>query len=42
MVPTEYQRFFNLLRELVKEGKVLMTRIDDAVTRICESNSPWA
>jgi beta-glucosidase len=34
MVPTEYERFFNLLRELVKEGKVSMARIDDAVTRI--------
>ena len=34
MVPTEYERFFNLLRELVKEGKVPMARIDDAVTRI--------
>jgi len=34
MVPTEYEQFFNLLRELVKEGKVPMTRIDDAVTRI--------
>ncbi|HEY8188655.1 MAG TPA: glycoside hydrolase family 3 N-terminal domain-containing protein [Pyrinomonadaceae bacterium] len=34
MVPTEYQLFFNLLRELVKEGRVPMARIDDAVTRI--------
>jgi beta-glucosidase len=34
MEPTEYDQFFNLLRELVKEGKVPMTRIDDAVTRI--------
>jgi len=34
MVPREYERFFNLLRELVKEGKVPMARIDDAVTRI--------
>lgn len=34
MVPTDYERFFNLLRELVNEGKVPMTRIDDAVTRI--------
>jgi len=34
MVPTEYVRFFNLLLELVKEGKVPMARIDDAVTRI--------
>ena len=34
MVPTDYQRFFNLLLELVKEGKVPQARIDDAVTRI--------
>jgi beta-glucosidase len=34
MVPTDYERFFMLLRELVKEGKVPMARIDDAVTRI--------
>jgi beta-glucosidase len=34
MVPTAYERFFNLLRELVKEGKVPIARIDDAVTRI--------
>jgi len=34
MVPREYERFFNLLRELVNEGKVPMARIDDAVTRI--------
>jgi beta-glucosidase len=34
MVPTEYEQFFNLLLELVKEGKVPMARIDDAVTRI--------
>jgi len=34
MVPTDYQRFYNLLLELVKEGKVPMARIDDAVTRI--------
>jgi beta-glucosidase len=34
MEPTDYDRFFNLLRELVNEGKVPMTRIDDAVTRI--------
>ncbi len=34
MVPTAYERFFNLLRELVTEGKVPMSRIDDAVTRI--------
>jgi beta-glucosidase len=34
MEPTEYKQFFNLLRDLVKEGRVPMTRIDDAVTRI--------
>ena len=34
MVPSDYQRFYNLLLELVKEGKVPMARIDDAVTRI--------
>jgi beta-glucosidase len=34
MEPTDYQQFFNLLRELVQEGRVPMTRIDDAVTRI--------
>jgi beta-glucosidase len=34
MVPRKYEEFFSLLRELVKEGKVPMTRIDDAVTRI--------
>lgn len=34
MEPTEYAQFFTLLCELVKEGKVPMTRIDDAVTRI--------
>jgi beta-glucosidase len=34
MVPTDYEQFFNLLRELVKEGKVPLSRIDDAVTRI--------
>lgn len=34
MEPTEYKQFFNLLRELVMEGRVPMTRIDDAVTRI--------
>jgi beta-glucosidase len=34
MVPTKYQEFFTLLRELVKEGRVPMSRIDDAVKRI--------
>ena len=34
MEPTEYKQFFNLLRELVMEGRVPMARIDDAVTRI--------
>jgi beta-glucosidase len=34
MVPTGYRDFFNKLKELVTEGKVPMSRIDDAVTRI--------
>jgi beta-glucosidase len=34
MVPTGYRDFFNTLKELVTEGKVPMSRIDDAVTRI--------
>jgi beta-glucosidase len=34
MEPTDYVRFINLLLELVREGKVPLTRIDDAVTRI--------
>jgi beta-glucosidase len=34
MVPGRYRQFFNLLKELVNEGKVPMSRIDDAVTRI--------
>ncbi|MEO8360521.1 MAG: glycoside hydrolase family 3 N-terminal domain-containing protein [Vicinamibacteria bacterium] len=34
MVPDQYVKFFTLLKELVVEGKVPMTRIDDAVTRI--------
>jgi len=34
MEPTNYRRFIGLLRELVKEGRVPMTRIDDAVKRI--------
>lgn len=34
MVPTDYEQFFNLLLELVREGKVPMARIDDAVMRI--------
>jgi beta-glucosidase len=34
MVPTKYREFFALLRELVKEGRVPMSRIDDAVKRI--------
>ena len=34
MEPTDYRRFIGLLRELVNEGKVPMSRIDDAVTRI--------
>lgn len=34
MEPTSYAKFFNTLKELVTEGRVPMSRIDDAVTRI--------
>jgi beta-glucosidase len=34
MEPTDYVRFMNLLLELVREGRVPLSRIDDAVTRI--------
>jgi beta-glucosidase len=34
MEPAGYARFFDTLKELVNEGKVPMSRIDDAVTRI--------
>ncbi len=34
MVPTDYRDFFEDLKALVIEGKVPMSRIDDAVTRI--------
>ncbi|HXI23581.1 MAG TPA: glycoside hydrolase family 3 protein, partial [Pyrinomonadaceae bacterium] len=34
MEPSNYRRFIGLLRELVDEGRVPMTRIDDAVKRI--------
>ena len=34
MVPSRYRQFFKTLKELVNEGKVPMSRIDDAVTRI--------
>jgi len=34
MVPTRYREFIADLKALVNEGKVPMTRIDDAVTRI--------
>jgi beta-glucosidase len=34
MVPSNYKNFCNNLRELVNEGRVSMSRIDDAVTRI--------
>ncbi|MBN2242313.1 MAG: glycoside hydrolase family 3 C-terminal domain-containing protein [Acidobacteria bacterium] len=34
MAPDTYREFFNTLKELVEEGKVPMSRIDDAVTRI--------
>src|SRR4051794_12307611 len=34
MVPTRYREFYDDLMALVKEGKLPMSRIDDAVTRI--------
>jgi beta-glucosidase len=34
MEPTQYREFFQLLKELVEEGVVPMSRIDDAVGRI--------
>ncbi|MBN1362127.1 MAG: glycoside hydrolase family 3 C-terminal domain-containing protein [Sedimentisphaerales bacterium] len=34
MVPNRYAEFFNNLQQLVEEGTVPMSRIDDAVTRI--------
>ena len=34
MEPQNYARFFETLKELVEEGKVPVSRIDDAVTRI--------
>ncbi len=34
MVPNKYPEFFDTLKELVNEGKVPMSRIDDAVKRI--------
>ena len=34
MAPNTYKQFYNTLLELVKEGRVPMSRIDDAVTRI--------
>ncbi len=34
MEPTKYRNFFKYLKELVQEGTVPMSRIDDAVTRI--------
>jgi beta-glucosidase len=34
MTPKKYKQFFTSLKELVNEGKVPMSRIDDAVTRI--------
>ncbi len=34
MVPIRYQEFFNTLKSLVQAGRVPMSRIDDAVTRI--------
>jgi beta-glucosidase len=34
MVPTRYQEFYNTLKSLVTEGRIPMSRIDDAVIRI--------
>jgi beta-glucosidase len=34
MVPTRYREFFDDVKALVQEGKLPMSRIDDAVTRI--------
>jgi beta-glucosidase len=34
MVPNTYKKFYKSLKELVEEGRVPMSRIDDAVTRI--------
>jgi beta-glucosidase len=34
MEPSDYRTYFNDLKELVGEGKVPMSRIDDAVTRV--------
>ena len=34
MEPQNYARFFEALKELVEEGKVPLSRVDDAVTRI--------
>ena len=34
MAPNTYKQFYKTLLELVKEGRVPMSRIDDAVTRI--------
>ena len=34
MLPTDYQRFFSIMKELVGEGKIPQSRIDDAVKRI--------
>jgi beta-glucosidase len=34
MVPNKYRQFFNTLKQLVNEGQIPMSRIDDAVTRI--------
>ncbi|KAG5393132.1 hypothetical protein IGI04_023095 [Brassica rapa subsp. trilocularis] len=34
MVPYRYEKFINELTSLVKDGKILMSRIDDAVERI--------
>lgn len=52
MIPSKYRQFSTYLKELVEEGEVPMSRIDDAVTRILrvkcamglldENHSPFA
>src|SRR2546427_7720625 len=39
MVPERYREFFETLKRLVKDGKVPLSRIDDAVTRILRVKS---
>ena len=41
MEPTDYRRFIGLLRELVNEGRVPISRIDDASLVSCGSSWQW-